>query len=123
MFGISPLEKASYPKVDVVDEENSVVFEVEIPSYRKDNVKITFSENILTIQGSRDKKLSEQNRRRNYIRHELSRSSFRRSFIVNNPKLDTDRIEAKFSEGLLTITIPKKAAQKREEDIKQIEIK
>ena len=114
-FGIS-FEKGSFPKVDVADYDESIVIVAEIPSLKKDALKIEVDDNILTISGDKHS-LDDENVR--YLRKELKHSSFRRSFQLGD-LLDSENISANFSDGVLRIEIPKKeqiANQPRQIDI------
>ena len=114
-FGIS-FEKGSFPKVDVADYDESIVIVAEIPSLKKDALKIEVDDNILTISGDKHS-LDDENVR--YLRKELKHSSFRRSFQLGD-LLDSKNITANFSDGVLRIEIPKKeqiANQPRQIDI------
>ena len=102
-FGIS-FEKGSFPKVDVADYDDCVVIIAEIPSLKKDALKIEIEEGILSISGDKHQ-LDDENVR--YIRKELKHSSFRRSFQLGD-LLNTEDISANFEDGVLRIEIPKK---------------
>jgi len=102
-FGIS-FEKGSFPKVDVADYDDCVVIIAEIPSLKKDALKIDVEDGILSISG--DKHQLEDNNVR-YIRKELKHSSFRRSFQLGD-LLDSKKISANFEDGVLRVEIPKK---------------
>ena len=114
-FGIS-FEKGSFPKVDVADYDESIVIVAEIPSLKKDALKIEVDDTSLTISGDKHS-LDDENVR--YLRKELKHSSFRRSFQLGD-LLDSKNITANFSDGVLRIEIPKKeqiANQPRQIDI------
>jgi len=100
--GIS-FEKGSFPRVDVADYDDSVVIIAEIPSLKKDALKIEVDKGILSISGDKHQ-LDEDNVR--YIRKELKHSSFRRSFKLGEV-LDADNIVATFEDGVLRVEIPK----------------
>jgi|TARA_B100000073_G_scaffold323632_1_gene305862 HSP20 family protein len=104
-FGIS-FQKGSFPKVDVADYDESIVIIAEIPSLKKDALKIEVEDNILTISGDKHNLHDEDVR---YIRRELKHSSFRRSFQFFNDLLDSKNITANFEDGVLRIEIPKKS--------------
>jgi len=104
-FGIS-FQKGSFPKVDVADYDESIVIIAEIPSLKKDALKIEVEDNILTISGDKHNLHDEDVR---YIRRELKHSSFRRSFQFFNDVLDSKNINANFEDGVLRIEIPKKS--------------
>lgn len=101
--------KGAYPRVDVVDEDEAIFIEAEIPGLSKKDVSVDVKDNLLTISGGRmaNRESKEEPR---YILKELKRSSFRRSFTLTD-KLDASKIEAHFEDGLLTIAIPKVTPQ------------
>ena len=101
-FGVS-FKKGSFPKVDVVDYDDSVVIVAEIPSMTKERLKIDVEDGILTISGDKHQLEDEDAR---YIIKELKHSAFRRSFELGD-NLSTD-ISASFEDGVLRIEIPKK---------------
>lgn len=103
-FGIDFFERGSYPKVNVIDADDSIKIEAEILGFSKDDVDIKVTDNqVLTISGE-SKETTEDNTK--YLRRELKRSSFKRSFKLTE-KLSIDQIDAEFKNGLLIISIPK----------------
>ena len=102
--------KGSYPRVDVVDGDDAVYIEAEIPGLTKEDVAVEVKDNLLVISGQR-KGMHEDDKHTRYILKELKKSQFRRSFTLTE-KLDTENIQADFSNGLLTIQIPKKEPAK-----------
>lgn len=108
-FGVSFFGNNSYPKVDVTDHEDKIKIEAEIPGLSKDEVSVDFQEGILSISGTKreDSKSSEKK----YIRRELKRSSFKRSFKIND-SFRHDKIKADFKDGVLFIDVPKREPEK-----------
>ena len=102
-YGIS-FEKGSFPRVDVADYDDCIIIIAEIPSLKKDALKIEVDKGVLSISGDKHQ-LNDNNAR--YIRKELKHSSFRRSFKLDMLTLDTDKIVANFEDGVLRIEIPK----------------
>ncbi len=104
------------PAVNVAENENTYVVDVELPGISKDEVKITMHENVLTIEG--EKKAEREEKGKNYHRVERSFGKFQRSFTL--PKnVKSDAIEAEFTNGVLSVSIPKAEEVKA----KQIEVK
>ena len=97
--------KGAYPRVDVVDGDEAIYIEAEIPGLTKDDVSVDVKDNLLTISGRR-KGIHENDKNTRYIVKELKRSQFSRSFTLTD-KLDAANIEAQFDKGLLTIVVPK----------------
>jgi HSP20 family protein len=108
-FGVEFFGNNSYPKVDIIDQPDSIEFEAEIPGLQKEEVSVEFQEGILSISGQKRQKESQQEV--SYIRKELKRSSFQRSFKLSD-SFNTDKIKAKFENGLLLISVPKKKPEK-----------
>lgn len=107
-FGVGFFEKQSYPRVDVIDHNDSVEIIAEIPGLSKEEVSVEVQDNILTISGQKTNKSYEDNFKdsKKYIRKELKHSSFRRSFTLGDT-IDSDEPEAKFENGLLQIVLKK----------------
>ena len=120
-IGLEFFEKNSYPKVDAIDHNDKITIEAEIPGLGKDEVSVDLEKDILTISGSRnshtpDGKLNclPESARPSvrYIRKELKRSSFKRSFKLAPEIVESSKIKADFNNGILLITIPKKEPEK-----------
>jgi HSP20 family protein len=107
------------PAVNI--KENTDAFEVEMaaPGMAKDDFKIELNNDLLTIS-SEKKNESEIKEGETYTRREYSYQSFSRSF--NLPKtIDAEKISAKYENGILSITIPKREEAKPK-PVKQISI-
>lgn len=104
------------PAVDIAEQDDQYVVKVELPGVNKDDVKITLESNILTIRG--EKKQEKEIKEDNYHRMERSYGSFQRSFTLP-ATVKSDKIDAGFKDGILTISLPKAEEAKP----KQIEVK
>ncbi len=104
------------PSVDVVENDVDFTVNVELPGVSKDDVKITVADGVLTIKG--EKKQLTERKGENYQRIERSFGSFERSFTLPTA-VRSEKIEANFSNGILTISIPKEEQPKP----KEIEVK
>ena len=102
-FGIDFFGSNSYPKVDIIDRNRDVLLEAEVPGLSKEDVSVEVKDNILTVSGERKVKRDED---AVYVRKELKRSSFKRSFSLGE-NLDPENIVAEFENGILTVNIPK----------------
>ena len=105
-FGVNFFGNSSYPRVNVADHKNEIVIEAEIAGLGKDDVSVEYEDQLLTISG--DKKADFEDPDVKYVYKELKRSSFRRSFKLDDATLDIKKIVAKFDNGILLISIPKK---------------
>jgi HSP20 family protein len=108
-----------YPRVDIYDNHSVLIIEASVPGLSKDNVRVDWQNGGLTICG---KSATDESRSsNNYLHKELHRSTFCRSFKVDEHKFDIEKIDAKVENGLLTVTIPRKDVSKFE--TKRITIK
>lgn len=98
--------------VDIVENENGYELKADLPGFKKEDLNLTYSDNVLTIEAVSNSENEEKDESKNYIRRERSYSSFRRQFIVKN--LDRDQIKAKFENGVLTLDLPRKAKEEKE---------
>lgn len=104
------------PSMDVVEEDKQYLVQLEIPGATKSDVKITYVDGRLMVEGERKREKEEKNTQ--YHRIERSYGKFRRAFEL--PKdIKNDSIEANFKNGVLTITLPKLETVQP----KQIEVK
>jgi HSP20 family protein len=108
-LGIRFFGNQSYPKVDVIDLGDKLSIEAEIPGLSKDEVSVDFEDDTLSIVGSKRSETSDKDKK--YIKKELKRSGFKRSFHLDST-FDSAKIKAKFENGLLIIDIPKKKPDK-----------
>ena len=92
------------PAVDISESKDSYVIHAELPGVKKDEVKITMQDNIVTIRG--EKKAENEKKEENYHRVERTYGMFERSFTLPGP-VKNENIEAKFDDGVLSIVLPK----------------
>jgi HSP20 family protein len=92
------------PGVDVVEEADAYVFSADLPGVPKENVEITFEDNILTMAGSRERR--EETNNGQYRRVERRYGKFTRSFSLPS-QVDTAKVDAKFQDGVLVVRVPK----------------
>ena len=104
------------PLCDIYETDKNIVIKMEIPEVKKENISVTFDNNVLTISGER--KAEEQEKAQSYHRQERIYGQFLRSFTLP-PFVDTKNIAAEFKEGMLLVTLPKVEEAKA----KQIEVK
>jgi HSP20 family protein len=85
------------------------VLTAEVPGLSEKDVEIKIEDNVLSLQGER--KLEKETREENYHRIERAYGAFYRSFTLPN-YIDQDKIKAEHENGVLKITMPKKAELK-----------
>ncbi len=104
------------PAVDVVEHDDSYVIEAELPGMNKNDIKISVTNDVLTIQG--EKKVEKEDKKKNFHRTERSYGSFSRTFSLPG-NVKADKVEAEFNNGVLTVKVPKSEEAKP----KQIDVK
>jgi HSP20 family protein len=104
------------PAVDIYETENlEVVLKAELPEMKREDISITFENQVLTIRGERQ--LDDSVRRDRYQRFERAYGAFSRSFTIPST-IDASRISASYKDGVLTVRLP----QREEAKPKQIEV-
>ena len=92
------------PACDVFEGEDAVKIVAEVPGVRPEDVKISLENNLLTLRGEKKQHAEEQNER--VHRYERSYGAFERTFSLPTT-VDPEKIDAQYTGGVLTITIPK----------------
>ena len=101
--GVS-FNKGAYPKVNVYEYDDKIGIVAEIPGLDKSNVSVEVEEDVLIISGDKHGFDSDGGK---CITRELKQSAFTRSFNLGE-YLDGGNVSAKFKDGMLSISIPKK---------------
>lgn len=115
-FGFSFTENFN-PRIDISEDDKTYSVVADIPGVKKDNLKITLQDNILTIEG--EKKKEEEKSGKNYYRAERVYGNFRRSFTLP-VQVDSDKVDAKFEDGTLKIVLQKLMPKPRNEKIIEV---
>lgn len=104
------LVHTSAPAVNVVETENSYLLQLQAPGFEKTDFNVQVEGNLLTI--SAEKTTSEETKEADkFIRKEFVQQSFKRSFTLDE-KIDATTIGGKYENGILYVTLPKKAETK-----------
>jgi HSP20 family protein len=104
------------PSVDVSETDGEYQIKAEIPDVKKEDVKVTVEDGVLTIQGERKQEKEEKGKK--YHRVECSYGSFVRSFTLPD-LVDEGKVKAEFKDGVLNLKLPKSEKAKP----KSIEVK
>lgn len=99
------------PSVNIRETADNYEVEVAAPGMEKKDFKVTLDDNLLTISSS--KQHNQEKKEGNYTRQEFSYQSFQRSFELPKNVVDGDKIVARYENGLLHLTIPKKEEAKQ----------
>jgi HSP20 family protein len=97
------------PAVNIKEKDNAFDVELAAPGFSKADIKIDVDDHTMTISAEKEKEKNVENER--FTRKEFSYNSFRRSFTLPQ-SVDTDRIVAKYNDGILKLQVPKKEASK-----------
>jgi HSP20 family protein len=98
------------PKVDVIDRENEVLVRAELPGVSKDDIEVSLTDHTVMIKGSTSKE--EKKEEGNYYRRETMRGEFSRT-VTLPADVDTEKANAKFTDGVLELVMPKSEKAKR----------
>ena len=104
------------PSVNISESDGSYHLTAEIPGMKEDDIQVRVDDHSVTLSGA--KKDEEEKDEGDYYRYERMFGSFRRSFALPNA-IDSDNVEAKYSNGVLDISLPKC----EEKSSKKIELK
>ncbi len=127
MFGRAPVRKSGgkeeamtvaewAPLVDITEDEKEYLIKAELPEVKKDDVKVSVQDGILTISGERKSEKEEKNKK--FHRVEWAYGSFSRSFTLPEDA-DADKVAGDFKDGVLKVHVPKSEKAKP----KKIEVK
>ena len=95
-------------KTDVKENENDYELQVEVPGVNKENISIDYENGYVTIAAKTNKSKDEKDKEGNYIRRERYAGALSRSFYVGDAVSEED-IHAKYEDGILKLSVPKKA--------------
>lgn len=118
---VLPVEKrealVGTPPVDLVDKDDFLILRSEMPGVKKDNIKISITDDEVTLLGKVEQKKEEKEE--DYYYSERSYSSWQRT-IPLPVKIKSDKVKAKYEDGVLEITLPKVEEEKKKK--KEIKI-
>lgn len=100
------------PAVDVAEDDKEVRLTAELPGMKEEDIEVVLRDDMLTVKG--EKKSERKEDKENYHFTERRYGAFERTFRLPE-EAEADRIEADFKDGVLNVTVPKKAAAKKAE--------
>ena len=110
----------SVPAVNITSQNGDYLISMAVPGMKKDDFKIDYNDNLLTISCSKEDSIEDKNAR--YTRKEYNYTSFSRSFTIPN-EVNSDKIDAHYENGLLSIKLPAREEFKKQTTSKHIPIK
>jgi len=115
-FNSEGLSRSWVPPVDIYEtEQHEIVLETELPGMKREDIDVTFENNVLTLKGER--KIEHEIARARFQRMERFEGSFSRSFTLP-ATIDAATISASYKDGVLTVRLP----QREESKPKQIAV-
>src|SRR6184192_1945516 len=103
------------PLADITEDDKEYLIKAELPEMKKEDVKVTVENGVLTISGER--KFEQEEKKRKFHRVERGYGTFVRSFTLPDDA-DSNKVKAEFKNGLLTVHLPKSEHAKP----KQVEV-
>ena len=101
-------------KTDIREIESGYELDIDLPGFKKDEINAKLENGYLTISAAKGLDKDEQDKKGNYIRRERYAGSMSRSFFVGEGVTQED-VHAKFEDGILKLSVPKKAAKEVEQ--------
>ena len=96
-------------RADVKETEKEFLVDMDMPGIKKENISVEMDDGVLTVTAKQEDQVNEE--RENYIRRERRYGTMCRRFVFDN--VDSENIGARYEEGVLKLTIPKKAEEKK----------
>ena len=106
--------------VDVSETDGEMQIVADLPGLDEEDIDLTLANGVLIIKGERKSESEEKDEDRNYHRIERSYGAFTRR-IALPCEVESDKAEADFSKGVLTVRLPKSPAVK--EELRKIQVK
>lgn len=110
---------ATVPAVNVVETDTAYHLELAAPGMKKEDFNVEIKNGMLTI--SAEMKQETEEKKETYARREFSYNAFSRSFRLPENALP-EKVNATYHDGILSMSLPKKAVSKPEEQVRKIEV-
>lgn len=111
---------STLPAVNIKEVDTAYNIEMAVPGLKKEDFKISFDRNVLTI--SSEKKEEKEDKNEKFTRREYNYQSFSRSFTLPENS-NAENISAEYKDGILKVSIPKKEIKPVENTSKFIDVK
>ena len=108
-------------KTDVKDTEKGYEVDIDLPGFKKDEIKVKLEDGVLTISAAKGLDKDEKDKKGNYLRRERYAGSMSRSFYVGD-HVTVEDIHPKYENGILSFSVPKEEKKPIEEKSKYIAI-
>ena len=98
-------------KTDVRETDQAYELDIDLPGFKKEDVQAKLENGYLTVSASKGLNRDEKDKKGRYIRRERYTGQCSRSFYVGDD-VEPEQVSAKFEDGILKLTVPKKAEKK-----------
>ena len=102
-----------FPPIDMYEENGKIIVKAQLPGFKPDDIDISFMDGLLKISGKTKVTKKEKSGKKYYI-NEIVEQSFVRTISLPE-EVDVKKADASFKDGVLMITLPKKATKKLSE--------
>lgn len=104
-----PVETGVFPPLNVTQDEDNFYLRAEVPGINPNELSISAVRNRVSLAGKRE--IQRENERVSYHRKERAEGSFNRTVTLPT-EVDTERVDARYADGILSLTLPKAEAAK-----------
>ena len=105
-------KESSIMKTDIQEKDGNYILEIDMPGYDKEDIRIELENGYITVTANKEIK-KEEDSKSHYLHKERFYGSCSRSYYVGEG-IEEEQIHAKFKNGMLTLTFPKKNEEKLE---------
>lgn len=109
------------PAVNVKETNDDFIVEVAAPGMKREDFKVELDNHVLTISSERENRQEERDNNGHYTRREFSYQTFQRSFALPKDQVDGEKIAARYTDGILHVTVPK-TERAKVKPVKQIQV-
>jgi len=102
---------ASFPKVDISEDEKEITVRADVPGVDPDDIDIEIEGDHFSISGKTEKESEEKDEEKKYYCYERQYGEFRRGFVLPS-RVQEDKVSAKVKDGVLTVVLPKEEKEK-----------
>lgn len=105
VFDFNCMSDAIKPKIDVFEDKDKYTIKADMPGLNKEDINVSYHDNLLTISAKRNIINKKTDKDNNLIYQERATGSFKRALTFDN--INEHQIHANYTNGVLTITLPK----------------
>lgn len=93
-------------RADLIENDNDYDLTLEIPGLDKEDIKISYQDNYLTVAAEKKTNIDKSDEEKNYVHKEIYYGSINRKFYLEG--IDSNNIKASYNNGILNVKLPKK---------------